>query len=146
MPLPCCSCGRRAKYPNLVRSLGSPRSGLEAREARAGRKKTEARERTEEQKAAATKRAAQREERVANGLTELDRFLADQLRQGLATHAGDRSRRLEHMAARMVDAQAPGIASRLRELATVPLVGRLAHPGGRWIWFPPSPSRGLGRP
>ena len=94
-----------------------------AREARAGRKKTEARERTEEQKAAATKRAAQREERVANGLTELDRFLADQLRQGLATHVGDRSRRLEHMAARMVDAQAPGIASRLRELATVPSSG-----------------------
>ena len=54
---------------------------------------------------------------------ELDRFLADQLREGLATHATERPSRLERMAARMVDAQAPGIASRLRELAAQPSSG-----------------------
>ena len=94
----------------------------DAREARAARK-TEPRERTEEQKAAAAKRVVQREGRITDGLAELDRFLADQLREGLATHAGDRMRRLEHMAARMVDAQAPGLASRLRELAAQPSSG-----------------------
>ena len=94
----------------------------DAREARAARK-TEPRERTEEQKAAAAKRVVHREGRITDGLAELDRFLADQLREGLATHAGDRMRRLEHMAARMVDAQAPGVASRLRELAAQPSSG-----------------------
>ncbi len=93
-----------------------------AREARAA-KKTEPKEQTEEQKAAAAKRAAQREEWVSDGLEELDRFLADQVREGLATHTVDRPKRLEHMAARMVDAQAPGVASRLRELATVGSTG-----------------------
>ena len=91
----------------------------QARETRAARKTAEPKEQTEEQKAAAAKRAAQREEWVTAGLAELDRFLADQMREGLASHAADRPQRLERMAARMVDAQAPGVASRLRELATV---------------------------
>lgn len=94
-------------------------------EARAARSasKTTPKEQTEDQKAAAAKRAARREEWVSTGLAELDRFLADQLREGLAAHATDRPQRLEHMAARMVDAQAPGVAARLRELAAIPTSG-----------------------
>ncbi len=92
----------------------------DAREARA---KPKPKEQTAEQKAAAAKRAAQREEWVTAGLAELGRFLTDQVREGLATHAADRPDRLKRMAARMVDAQAPGVASRLRELALLPSTG-----------------------
>ena len=77
----------------------------------------------DEQKASATTRAAQRDARVSAGMAELDRFLADQVREGLATRAADRPQRLERMAARMVDAQAPGVATRLRELAILPSTG-----------------------
>ena len=91
----------------------------EARKARAAKaaSKGESKERNERQKATAAARAAHREARVTAGLAALDRFLSDQVRQGLATHTVDSFRRLERMAARMVDAQAPGVASRLRKLA-----------------------------
>lgn len=60
--------------------------------------------------------AAQRRRRVTAGLAELDIWLADQVRTGLARV--DRSTgAFEVMAARMVDAQAPGVAARLRALA-----------------------------
>jgi len=75
---------------------------------------------------AAVRRAQQRESRVASGLAELDQWLCDQARQGLAVsqqagygHWGD-------IAARMIDAQAPGLAERLRALASVP------HSGAGW--------------
>lgn len=73
-------------------------------------------EQTDVQKRQAAARAAQREERVAAGLDELDQWLADQVRGGLA-HLTDV--RLEAMAARMVDAQVPGVANRLRGLQGV---------------------------
>jgi hypothetical protein len=74
----------------------------------------------------ARRRAAQREARVASGLAELDRWLCDQVRQGLAAsqHAG--YGHWDDIAARMVDAQAPGLAERLRALASVP------HSGPDW--------------
>ncbi|NKY49123.1 DUF5691 domain-containing protein [Nocardia vermiculata] len=57
----------------------------------------------------------QRRPRVAAGLGELAIWLADQVRTGLAQ--ADRSpAALEAMAARMVDAQAPGVAAALRQL------------------------------
>ncbi|NUW44093.1 SWIM zinc finger family protein [Nonomuraea rhodomycinica] len=64
-------------------------------------------------RSAATESA--RHARVAAGLAELERWLADQIRQGLAT-AGDGA--WDDLAKRLVDAQAPGVAStvsRLRE-------------------------------
>jgi hypothetical protein len=74
-------------------------------------------ERTPEQLAAAQARAEQRQANVAAGLADLDRWLADQFSAGLA-HTGMAA--MEQMAARLVDAQAPAVASRLRELASVP--------------------------
>jgi len=59
--------------------------------------------------------AQRRAERVAAGVEELDRWLSDQVRQGIASQTG-----YEHwdtMAARLVDAQAPGLASSVRRLA-----------------------------
>ncbi|WP_227996378.1 DUF5691 domain-containing protein [Nocardia australiensis] len=59
--------------------------------------------------------AEQRRVRVTAGLEELDVWLGDQVRTGLAQ--SDRSfGAFEAIAARMVDAQAPGIASALRQL------------------------------
>jgi hypothetical protein len=73
--------------------------------------------------AAALRRAEQREARVATGLTELDRWLCDQVRQGLAVSQRSGYRHWDDIAARMVDAQAPGLAERLRALAAVPYSG-----------------------
>jgi hypothetical protein len=72
---------------------------------------------------AALRRAAQREQRVASGVAELDRWLCDQVRQGLAASQQAGYRHWDDIAARMVDAQAPGLAERLRALAAVPYSG-----------------------
>ncbi|WP_433591577.1 DUF5691 domain-containing protein [Nocardia sp. CA-145437] len=59
--------------------------------------------------------ADQRRARVTAGLADLDTWLTDQVRTGLAQ--SDRSMRaFETVAARMVDAQAPGVAATLRQL------------------------------
>jgi hypothetical protein len=66
--------------------------------------------------AAAAKRAAIRTERVSAGLDDLGRWLGDQIRSGL--NGMDRAgyAYFDSMAARMVDAQAPGVASLLRSI------------------------------
>jgi SWIM zinc finger len=69
--------------------------------------------------AAARRRAQQREARVAAGMTELDRWLCDQVWQGLAEAQRAGYRHWDTMAARLVDAQAPAAASLVRELASV---------------------------
>ncbi|WP_460744831.1 SWIM zinc finger family protein [Mariniluteicoccus endophyticus] len=74
----------------------------------------EPKERTPEQIAAAAARLAQREERVTGGLADLVTWIDDQVAHGLAGSV--RAGWAEHMAARMVDAQAPGVAAMLRSL------------------------------
>ncbi len=76
--------------------------------------------------AAAFRRAAQREARVVSGLAELDRWLCDQVRQGLAVSQRAGYAHWDDIAARMIDAQASGLAERLRGLAAVP------HSGPGW--------------
>jgi hypothetical protein len=73
--------------------------------------------------AAARRRAEQREARVETGLAELDRWLCDQVWQGLAEVQRAGYRHWDTMAARLVDAQAPAVASLVRELAGVPRSG-----------------------
>lgn len=68
---------------------------------------------------ATARRAAQREQRVADGMAELDRWLADQVGGGLARAARDPYGWAEHQAARLVDAQAPAVAHWLRRLPGV---------------------------
>ena len=60
----------------------------------------------------AARTAARRRERVTSGLAELDVWLHDQVRTGIAGASADAYRRFDGMAARMVDAQAPGVAAR----------------------------------
>jgi hypothetical protein len=62
------------------------------------------------------KRAVKREERVRAGLAELQTWIGDLLRQGLAQGKQQPAQFFDAMAARMVDAQAPGVARRLRGL------------------------------
>ncbi|MFF8473263.1 SWIM zinc finger family protein [Streptomyces sp. NPDC015414] len=72
---------------------------------------------------AARRRAERRAERVTAGATELEQRLADLLRGGLAAAEQAGYGLWEETAARMVDAQAPGLAARVRELGAVPASG-----------------------
>jgi hypothetical protein len=73
--------------------------------------------------AAAARRAGQRAERVAAGLAELRVWLEDQVRAGLTAARAAGYGHAEAIAARMVDAQAPGVASALRRLSAIPMSG-----------------------
>ena len=68
---------------------------------------------------AAARRAAAREERVALGVEDLRRWLRDAVRGGLGAGRLRSWDEWDAFAARLVDAQAPGAASRLRSLGGV---------------------------
>ncbi|MDG9708347.1 SWIM zinc finger domain-containing protein [Streptomyces sp. DH10] len=72
---------------------------------------------------AARRRAERRAERVTSGAVELEQRLADLLRAGLATAEQSGYGLWEETAARMVDAQAQGLAGRVRELGAIPSTG-----------------------
>ncbi|PAZ12682.1 hypothetical protein CLM62_28660 [Streptomyces sp. SA15] len=72
---------------------------------------------------AARRRAERRAERITAGATELEQRLADLLRGGLAGAEQVGYGMWEETAARMVDAQAPGLAARVRELGAIPSTG-----------------------
>src|SRR5262245_9017641 len=72
---------------------------------------------------AQAKRAATREAKVIAGLQELELWLRDIVRGGLATVQLQPPEFWERTAARLVDAQAPGVARLVRELAGVPASG-----------------------
>lgn len=69
--------------------------------------------------AGADRRAAQREERVAAGLSELERWLADQIGQGLAGARQNAPAQWEELTRRLIDAQAPGVAGAVARLPRV---------------------------
>ena len=73
--------------------------------------------------AGAARRAGQRARRVSAGLAELQTWLRDQVRVGLSGAAAGGYRHAEAIAARMVDAQAPGLAGALRRLSAIPASG-----------------------
>lgn len=69
------------------------------------------------------KRSLDREAKVVAGLKELELWLRDLLRHGLASSQTRSIDYWEQMAARLIDAQAPGVARRVRDLARVPHYG-----------------------
>lgn len=73
--------------------------------------------------AASARRAERRQARVADGVADLERWLHDQVEHGLA--GADRAGYgpYEQVAARLVDAQAPGLADAVRRLAGVAASG-----------------------
>lgn len=80
------------------------------------------------------RREAARLARVGQGLADLERWLHDRLSQGLAA-LGDNPGEWQKLAVRMVDAQAPGLAPRLRALGDQVGISRADH-----LW----PARVLG--
>ncbi|RYG42153.1 SWIM zinc finger family protein [bacterium] len=76
--------------------------------------------------AAQAKRAKKREERVSDGVEECALWLRDTVRQGLSSSSVSTVQHFEAVAARMVDAQAPGLARRLRDM------GATVHAGDGW--------------
>ncbi len=73
--------------------------------------------------AAQARRAASREVKVTAGLRELELWLRDIARGGLAAVQSQPPQFWERMAARLIDAQASGVARLVREMAGVPASG-----------------------
>ncbi|MBC2901353.1 SWIM zinc finger family protein [Streptomyces cupreus] len=99
---------------------------LEGRRKRAEQKRTEGGSGSPSGSAdpeAARRRAERRAEKVTAGATELEQRLADLLRGGLAGAEQAGYGLWEETAARMVDAQASGLAARVRELGAIPSSG-----------------------
>ncbi len=95
---------------------------LEKRSAQKEKKETGAEveltaEEIEKREKSKEKRAAEREKKVSEGLRELEIWLKDLIRQGLAAAKNQPANYWEKTAKRMVDAQAPGIARMIRELS-----------------------------
>ena len=72
---------------------------------------------------AQAKRAAAREAKVASGLDELELWMRDLVRMGIASLPGKEYGFWDAPAARLVDAQAPGLARILRELGGITATG-----------------------
>jgi len=90
---------------------------LERRTQRTEQRAAKAAERPPADPEARAKRAAQRADKVHRGVEELALWLADLVRQGLGAAQAQPVRYWENIAARMVDAQAPGLARWVRNLA-----------------------------
>lgn len=96
-------------------------------ESRNKRAETKAAKATEPEKpvdeAAQAKRTEAREKKVKAGLEALSLWLKDLLRDGIAQAQSKPHSFWESQAARLVDAQAPGLARMVRELAEIPASG-----------------------
>lgn len=73
--------------------------------------------------AAQAARAAARDDRVRQGVAECRTWLDDLLRRGLASAQSDAPSECTRVAARMVDAQAPGLAAMIRAIPNTMLSG-----------------------
>lgn len=76
-----------------------------------------------ESAAAQAKRTAARENKVSAGIAELERWLVDLVRGGLARAQTQPSKYWSTMAARLIDAQAPGLANRINDISSIPASG-----------------------
>ncbi|HEU0026761.1 MAG TPA: SWIM zinc finger family protein [Ktedonobacterales bacterium] len=86
----------------------------------AGAAAPDAQAQVEAAKRAAAKRVEKRQRLMTAGLDGLDLWLSDLMRNGLGGLEARGASFWESQAARMVDAQAPGVANRLRRMAGIP--------------------------
>ncbi len=77
----------------------------------------------QERRAAQARRTAEREKKVRAGIADLDTWLCDLLHQGLASAQSQPHAFWENTAGRLVDAQAPGLARMVRDMAGIPASG-----------------------
>jgi SWIM zinc finger len=108
---------KEADPPDWVREWHEGRASRGARKATSGAPRTEAQEK------AAAKRAAARQQRVASGVAELRQWLSDQVRHGIAGTDQLGYKHFENLAARLIDAQAPGLAGAVQAIAAIPSSG-----------------------
>ncbi len=110
-----------SKYAAQVPTAGEPEWVTEWMASRSDRAEKKAARTTEPESApdpaAQAKRAAQRAERVADGIAACRVWVEDLARRGLAAAQTEPASTWDRTAARMVDAQAPGIASMIRRFA-----------------------------
>ena len=101
---------------------------LTSRDQRAEKQQAKAKAKAEKpiDSKAQAKRIANREAKVLSGVQELGQFLNDLARQGLAAAQTQPASYWEQVASRMVDAQAPGLARRVRQL------GQTVGSGEHW--------------
>jgi hypothetical protein len=92
-------------------------SANRAKRAEAKQEKAAAAGAKEVDKEAQAKRVEKRESRISDGLAQLETWLTDIVADGLAATRAQGDAFWEKMAARLVDAQAPGLARRVRELS-----------------------------
>jgi hypothetical protein len=90
------------------------------RSAAAEKKETKAAAAAPVDERAQARRTQQRAARVEDGIVALDLWLDDLVRNGLITIADKGAELWERQAARLVDAQAPGLAARLRRVSQIP--------------------------
>jgi hypothetical protein len=113
-----------AASPEVVPSSGAPEwveSWLDQRSQRAARSDSEATEESEPRSKPKPRQSADRRlARAQAGVEAFDLWLDDLIRNGLAQAGTQPDRFWEQQAARLVDAQAPGLASRVRALAAIP--------------------------
>ena len=77
--------------------------------------------------AEAEKRARKREERVADGLEDMEQWIKDMIRVGLSHCQNEPPAFWDNKAARLVDAQAPGVARRVESLSSIVRTGAGWH-------------------
>lgn len=94
-------------------------SWLSKREEKAEKKEQKAKSDTPVDEAAQAKRQAMRHQKVLNGIDELEIWLKDLLRNGLINIPERAYTLFDGIARRMVDAQAPGLANRLKVIQEI---------------------------
>ncbi len=112
-----------ASQPNTFSETALPDWVEKWLNSRAQRQQKSAEKKSAVDPEAQAKRIAKREAKVKAGLEELELWLRDLVRQGLAAAQAQPYSFWEASAARMVDAQAPGLAGQLREMAGIPYSG-----------------------
>jgi len=116
------------EWPDWVAEWASSRQ--ERAERRASKKESDGEERAIDP-AARAKRVAARADKITAGLTELDLWMRDLVRGGIAGVEARPMSFFHTLAARLVDAQAPGAARLVRELSALPTTGDGWH--GRMV-------------
>lgn len=115
----------RALPPRVEEWLTGRRARAEKSESRKAAQAQKATQDADDPKAAqraaqaAGRRAAQRLTRISTGLDDLELWLSDQVRAGLTGLKGSGYRPVDDLARRLVDAQAPGVAARVRQLPSL---------------------------
>jgi hypothetical protein len=112
-----------AEPPEWVRAWLAKRAAAAEQRATKSEQK-DAKTSPEEAAKTAAKRADKRLTLVQRGVASLDLWMSDLMRNGLASVESQPATFWERQAAAMVDAQAPGIAGRLRHMAGIPGASR----------------------